>query len=52
MTKEEMLLLIMKFLHEESIEPHLQREILGTVAELLNHYSVEFVQDLLPSLLS
>lgn len=51
MTKEEMIVFFMKFLHQENIEPHLQKEILNNVAELLKYYSVEYVQELLPSLL-
>jgi len=51
MTKEELMIFIMKSLHQENVEPHLQKEIISTVGELLNYYSVEYVQELLPSLL-
>ena len=41
---------VAELLKRENIEPHLQRQILGTVNELLKHYSVSFVRELLPTL--
>lgn len=50
MTNEEYLTQVEKILIQEEIEDHLQNQILETVRELLDHYSVEFVRDLLPTL--
>ncbi len=52
MTKQEYIELIEKKLTEREIEPHLKAQLIETISELLNHYSVCFVQELLPSLLS
>lgn len=52
MTEQEYIELIEKKLTEREIEPYLKVQLIETISELLNHYSVSFVQELLPSLLS
>lgn len=37
-------------LKRENVEFQLQLEILETIDELLDHYSIDFVKELLPSL--
>ncbi|MGM0110141.1 hypothetical protein IGI52_000437 [Enterococcus sp. DIV0187] len=50
MTNEEYIIHITKVLSKENIEPHLQVQILETITELLEYYSVDFVRELLPTL--
>lgn len=50
MTKKEYLTQVKDLLKKEEIKPSLQLQIMETVTELLNYYSVEFVRELLPSL--
>lgn len=50
MTNEEYLDQIQKILEQEKITKRLQQQILETVRELLDYYSIEFVRELLPSL--
>lgn len=51
MTNEEYLNHVAQMLTAKDIEPHIKFQIINTIEELLNYYSVEFVQDLLPTLL-
>ncbi|MDT2449884.1 hypothetical protein [Enterococcus avium] len=51
LTNEEYLNYVVQMLTTTGIEPHVKFQIIGTIEELLNYYSVEFVQDLLPTLL-
>lgn len=50
MTNEEYLNQVGKILKQEKIDTHLKLQILETVTELLEHYSVDFVSGLLTSL--
>ncbi|MFQ7233457.1 MAG: hypothetical protein ACLRPU_01185 [Enterococcus hulanensis] len=50
MTKEEYLEQVETILMKENVKPHLKAQILETVIELLEYYSVDFVRELLPSL--
>lgn len=50
MTREDYLHHVSLLLGNEGIELQLQLKILETIDELLGYYSVEFVQDLLPTL--
>ncbi|WP_171004983.1 hypothetical protein [Enterococcus hulanensis] len=50
MTKEEYLKQVNALLEKENVKPHLKLQIVDTVIELLEYYSVEFVRELLPSL--
>ena len=50
MAKEDYLHQIMLLLKKEGIRLSLQVQILETVDELLDYYTVEFVQTLLPTL--
>ncbi|WP_429958097.1 hypothetical protein [Enterococcus sp. AZ196] len=50
MTKKEYLTHVKDLLEREKIKPFLQLQIMETVAELLDYYSVDFVRELLPSL--
>ncbi|MGG5368441.1 hypothetical protein [Enterococcus sp. AZ196] len=50
MTKKEYLTHVKDLLEKEKIKPSLQLQIMETVTELLDYYSVDFVRELLPSL--
>lgn len=50
MIKEEYIDHVAKILKKEGLTSSLQLQILETVTELMDYYSVEFVQDLLPTL--
>lgn len=50
LTKKEYLTHVKDLLEKEKIKPSLQLQIMETVTELLDYYSVEFVRELLPSL--
>lgn len=50
MTKEEYMKEVKGILEKENVKPHLRVQILETVIELLDYYSVESVRELLPSL--
>ncbi|MCB6916191.1 hypothetical protein LIZ91_06285 [Enterococcus avium] len=50
MTNEDYLKQVKILLDKENVKPHLKVQILETVIELLEHYSVDFVRELLPSL--
>ncbi|MDT2640851.1 hypothetical protein P7D31_12100 [Enterococcus dongliensis] len=48
--KEKYIEAVGQLLIQENIEPHLTLQILETVRELLDYYSVDFVSDFLPTL--
>lgn len=50
-TEDEYLAHIAEILKQENVEPHVQRQLLDAVSELLKYYSLEYVRELLPSLL-
>lgn len=50
MTKEEYIQQIAVILKREKVELQLQFEILETIDELLDYYSVDFANEVLPSL--
>ncbi|HFE9852874.1 hypothetical protein [Enterococcus faecalis] len=50
MTNIEYLNYIAKKLTAEELEPYVKWQIIRTIEELLEYYSVEFIQELLPSL--
>ncbi len=50
MTKNDYVDHVRSLLEKENIEPRLKMQILETVTELLEYYSVDFVLELLPTL--
>lgn len=49
-SKDEYMERLAACLREEKIEPHVHRQIVETVEELLKYYDIEYVEKLLPSL--
>lgn len=52
LTKKEYVQQIAALLQREKVELQLQLEILETISELLDHYSIDFVKEVIPSLFS
>lgn len=50
LTNEEYINKVAAVLRQEDVEYQMQLQILETVSELLEYYSIDFVKELLPSL--